>query len=148
MFSGIGASAHALVPVLVALRAAGRRAFAVPPSELRSVRAAGIADSFVLVSQSGASTEPLDALAHLDGAPVIAVTARGDTPLAEGARGWLPLGPLEDTPVATLSYTATLQVLGMLGDALLGTSSGWPEIPALADGVLQRSQPFHAAAGE
>jgi glucosamine--fructose-6-phosphate aminotransferase (isomerizing) len=39
--------------------------------------------------------------------------------------------------VATLSYTATLQALGMLCDALLGTTgSVWSELPSLAEEVL------------
>lgn len=142
VFSGIGASAHALIPAVLALRAAGRRAFAVSPGELGALRTAGIGDSFVLVSQSGASTEPLDALAYLDGAPVVAVAARSDSPLAEAAEAWLPLGPLPDTQVATLSYTATLQALGMLCDALLGTSSGWQEIPDLAEETIERAEPI------
>jgi glucosamine--fructose-6-phosphate aminotransferase (isomerizing) len=39
--------------------------------------------------------------------------------------------------VATLSYTATLQALGMLCDALLGeTGSVWSELPSLVEEVL------------
>src|SRR5947209_17479852 len=62
VFSGIGASGHALTPAVLALRAGGRRVFAIAPGELRAVRAAGIGDAFVLVSQSGASAETLQAL--------------------------------------------------------------------------------------
>src|SRR5947209_11239377 len=132
VFSGIGASAHALTPAVLALRAAGRRAFAISPQELKTARASALGDAFVLVSQSGASVETVEALAHLDGARVVAISARGESPLVEAAGAWLPLGPLEDTHVATLSYTATLQALGMLCDTLLGTSSGWRELPDLA----------------
>ena len=35
VFAGIGASAHALIPSVLALRAAGRRAFALQATELR-----------------------------------------------------------------------------------------------------------------
>src|SRR5438270_11450698 len=59
VFSGIGASAHALTPAVLALRAAGRRVLAITPGELAAVHAAGIGDAFVLVSQSGASSETL-----------------------------------------------------------------------------------------
>jgi glucosamine--fructose-6-phosphate aminotransferase (isomerizing) len=137
VFSGIGASAHALIPAVLALRAAERRAFAISPGELRDGRAASLGDAFVLVSQSGASAETVQALAHLDGAPVVAISAHGESPLAEAAGAWLPLGPLEDTRVATLSYTATLQALGMLCDALLGTASGWGDLPDVASDVLE-----------
>lgn len=141
VFSGIGASGHALTPAVLALRAADQRAFAIPPGELTSGRAAALGDAFVLVSQSGASVETVEALAHLDGAPVIAISAHGESPLAEAASAWLPLGPFQDTPVATLSYTATLQALGMLCDALLGTASGWRDLPERARGVLERTEP-------
>ncbi len=141
VLSGIGASASALFPAIVALRAAGRRAFAVSAGELRVDGAARLGDAFVLVSQSGASTETVDALRNIGGAPVVAISAKGDSPLARAADVWLPLGPLPDTPVATLSYTATLQALGMLCDTLLGTieRSVWDRLPELAAGVLERS---------
>lgn len=148
VFSGVGASAHALTPAVLSLRAAGRRAVAIPPAELRDVRDAGLGEAYVLVSQSGASTETLEALEYLDGAPVVAIAAEGDSPLAVAAGAWLPLGPLRDTPVATLSYTATLQALALLVDALVGTASAGPELAALASEVLERSDPLTLRAAE
>jgi glucosamine--fructose-6-phosphate aminotransferase (isomerizing) len=143
VLSGIGASAHALIPAMLALRAAGRRAFAVSAGELREASAARLGDAFVLVSQSGASAETVAALECIDGRPVVAVSANGESPLAQAADAWLPLGPLPDTPVATLSYTATLQALGMLCDALLGgDGDGWAWVPELAERVLRRSGPL------
>src|SRR5262249_50558410 len=50
---------------------------------------------------------------------VLAISARGDSPLARAADAWLPLGPEEDTAVSTLGYTATLLTLGLLAEALL-----------------------------
>lgn len=137
VFSGIGASGHALLPAVFALRAAQCRAFAVSPGALADANAAKLGDAFVLVSQSGASVEMLQALEQLRGAPVIAISARADSPLAQASGAWLPLGPFPDTWVATLSYTATLQALGMLCDVLLGTSSGWCELPDIAGEVLK-----------
>jgi glucosamine--fructose-6-phosphate aminotransferase (isomerizing) len=146
VFAGIGASAHALIPAVLALRAAGRRAFALQATELDDSGARELADAFVLVSQSGASTETVAALERIEGMPMVAISARGDSPLAQAAHAWLPLGPEPDTPVATLSYTSTLQALGMLGDALLGeTGPVWAEMPSLAEQVLQSSA---AVAGE
>jgi glucosamine--fructose-6-phosphate aminotransferase (isomerizing) len=144
VLSGIGASGHALVPAARALRAAGRRAFAVPATELH----AGLGDAFVLVSQSGASTETVAALERLAGAPVLAVSARGDSPLARGSGVWLPLGPRPDSRVATLSYTATVQALGMLCDALLGRAGEWAALGDHAAAVLEASAPGAAAAAE
>jgi glucosamine--fructose-6-phosphate aminotransferase (isomerizing) len=140
VLSGIGASGHALVPAVLALRAAGRRAFAVSPAELRSKQAARLGDAFVLVSQSGASAETVEALERLDGAPVIAISARGDSPLARAATLWLPLGSASDTPVATLSYTATLQALGILCEAIVGNAerSRWERLPEIAADLFER----------
>lgn len=142
VFSGIGASAYALTPAVLTLRAGGCQALEIAPGELAAVRAAGIGDAFVLVSQSGASTEMLGALEYLEGTHVIAISARGESPLAQAADTWLPLGPLPETEVATLSYTATLQALGMLCDAVLRTSSGWEDLPALATEVLEGNEPI------
>ena len=141
VLSGIGASASALIPAMVALRAAGRRAFAVSAQELRE-GSARLGDAFVLVSQSGASAETVDALRYIQDAPVVAISAKGDSPLAKAADVWLPLGPLPDTPVATLSYTATLQALGMLCDTLLRTADDatvWDRLPDLATEVLEHA---------
>ncbi len=140
VFAGIGASAHALIPAVLALRAAGRRAFVLQATELDDNGARDLADAFVLVSQSGASTETVAALERIQGVPMVAISARADSPLAQAAHARLPLGPEPDTPVATLSYTATLQALGMLCDALLETQAPvWSELPSLADAVLESS---------
>jgi glucosamine--fructose-6-phosphate aminotransferase (isomerizing) len=150
VFAGIGASAHALIPAVLALRSAGRRAFALQATELDDPAARELADAFVLVSQSGASTETVAALERIQGVPMVAISARGDSPLAEASTAWLPLGPEPDTPVATLSYTATLQTLGMLCDALLGVSGPvWSRLPSLADQVLEASAtPARELAGD
>jgi glutamine---fructose-6-phosphate transaminase (isomerizing) len=145
VLSGVGASGHALIPAMLALRAAGRRAFAVSAGELQEASAARLGDAFVLVSQSGASAETVAALECIDGRPVVAISANGESPLAEAAHAWLPLGPLPDTPVATLSYTATLQALGMLCDVLLGgdgDAAVWARLPELAEGVLGTAEPL------
>jgi glucosamine--fructose-6-phosphate aminotransferase (isomerizing) len=86
------------------------------------------------------------ALEQIQGVPMVAISARGDSPLARASHAWLPLGPEPDTPVATLSYTATLQALGMLCDVLLGVNgSVWTRLPELAEQVLHNSA---AAAAE
>jgi glucosamine--fructose-6-phosphate aminotransferase (isomerizing) len=138
VFSGIGASWNALLPTVRALRRAGMRAFAVPIHELADGERPG--DAYVLVSQSGASTEVLAALESLEGAPVYAVSSRADGPLARAVGSWLPLGPLKDTDVSTLSYTATLQALGLLCDSILELDrrESWAALPGLASATLER----------
>jgi glucosamine--fructose-6-phosphate aminotransferase (isomerizing) len=138
--AAIGASQHAAIPFVRALRAAGRRAFLLAAEELTGPGAVQMADAFVLVSQSGRSSETLATLQAVGDAPTLAVTADGGSPLAAGARARLPLGPAPDTPVATLSYTATLQTLGLLADALTGASRGeWERLPERAEAVLRDS---------
>jgi glucosamine--fructose-6-phosphate aminotransferase (isomerizing) len=139
VFSGIGASWHALVPAVRALRAAGRRAVAIPPAELADAPAARLGDAFVLVSQSGASSETVAALERLAGAHTVAVTADPGSPLARGATARLPLGPQPDTAVSTLGYTATLQALGMLADAILAREGDWATVGDLAGRTLAAS---------
>ena len=141
ILTGMGASWHALAPAVRALRRAGRRAFSVAPPELAHGRAGDLGDAFVVVSQSGASAETVAILEQLQGHFVVAVSAAGDSPLAEAADVWLPLGALPDTQVATLSYTATLHALGLLCDDLLPTGSGsdWGSLPELVLETLQQS---------
>jgi glutamine---fructose-6-phosphate transaminase (isomerizing) len=138
VFCGIGASWHALLPAVRALRRAGRRVFAVTPVELAASR--GLADAYVLISQSGASTEMLAVLEALGGQPVYTVSARPDSPLPSTVGHWLPLGPRPDTPVSTLSYTATLQALGMLAEQVApgGESVDWGGVADLAAESLER----------
>lgn len=137
VFCGIGASLHALLPAVRALRRAGRRAFALTPVELAA--STDLADAYVLVSQSGASTEMLAVRESLGDAPVYTVSARRDSPLASAGGAWLPLGPLTDTPVSTLSYTATLQVLGMLAERLAAPApaTDWQQVAARVSESLE-----------
>jgi glucosamine--fructose-6-phosphate aminotransferase (isomerizing) len=136
VFSGIGASWYALMPAVRSLQAAGRRAFAVRPGDV----AAGIADAYVFVSQSGRSAETLAAAERVAGAPVVAVSAAGDSPVAHAASAWLPLGDVPDTPLSTLGYTATLQALGMLSESLIHGRPGdeWGRVPEMVADVLAR----------
>jgi glutamine---fructose-6-phosphate transaminase (isomerizing) len=139
VLSGIGASWNALAPATQALRAAGRRAFAVPVADLQH-EPGGLADAYVLVSQSGASAETAAVVERLGDAPTYAISANGSSPVARRARAWLPLGHGEDSILSTLGYTATLQALGMLCDAVLGRdrAADWDRLPDAVAGVLER----------
>jgi glutamine---fructose-6-phosphate transaminase (isomerizing) len=140
VFSGIGASWHGLVPAVRTLRAAGRRAFAVGAAELVELPP-DLADAYVVVSQSGRSAETLAAVERLAGRPVYAIAADGGSPVARAASAWLPLGDRPDSQLSTLGYTATLQTLGMLCEAIAGAPTDWQAIPELVGGVLERAEP-------
>src|SRR5436190_11768204 len=75
VLTGMGASWHALAPAVRALRHAGRRAYAVHPSDLADARAKDLGDAYVVVSQSGASAETVAVLEHLGGRFVGGISA-------------------------------------------------------------------------
>jgi glucosamine--fructose-6-phosphate aminotransferase (isomerizing) len=146
---GMGASTHAVTAFAAWLRAAGRPALAFSAAELSRASGdmfggtpadvpAGLADAFLAVSQSGRSRETVEAMRAVSpGVPRVAVTDRPDQPLGAAADVVLPLGSGEDTRVSTLSYTATVQALGLLADALTGSpSADWAALPGLARSVL------------
>jgi glutamine---fructose-6-phosphate transaminase (isomerizing) len=122
VLTGVGASWFALLPIVRHLQAAGRRAFAVPPQAVTRT----LGDAFVLVSQSGASTETMAAFEAVQDAPTLALTSTPDGPLARAASAWLPVSAQPDTPVSTVAYTGTLQALALLGGALTADRApGW-----------------------
>ncbi|GII23809.1 SIS domain-containing protein [Planosporangium mesophilum] len=152
---GMGASTHAVAGFAAALRAAGRPAVALSAADLVSNGVvsdgvvsdgvvsdgvpAGLADAYLGVSQSGRSTETVEAMRAVGrGAPRVALTNNPGYPLGAVADAVLPLGCGEDTRVSTLSYTATVQALGLLVDALTGTvSADWDALPGQAADVLR-----------
>jgi glucosamine--fructose-6-phosphate aminotransferase (isomerizing) len=68
----------------------------------------------------------------------VALTNATGSAVAEAADVVLPLGSGPDSRVSTLSYTATVQALGMLAEALGAASStvDWHALPDLASTVL------------
>jgi glutamine---fructose-6-phosphate transaminase (isomerizing) len=124
---GMGASAAAASGFAAALRAAGRPASAVSPAAV----VPGLAQAYVAISQSGRSRETVEALANTGEARRIGVTEDAASPLAAAVDAVLPLGCGPDTKVSTLSYTATIQALALLLDALADRTPTWPG--ALAD---------------
>ncbi|HEU4349013.1 MAG TPA: hypothetical protein VFR35_14640 [Actinoplanes sp.] len=96
----------------------------------------GFGLAYLGISQSGRSRETVDALTATDG-PRIALTNDPDAPLGRAAGTVVPLGCSEDTAVSTLSYTATVQALGLLADHLTGRPGpAWDQLPDLAADVL------------
>lgn len=133
---GIGASEHAARSAAAVWRDQGLRAFAVSASELQSSTTHG-ADILVGLSESGRSAETVAALGRATGATRVGVTNFADSPLAEVTEHLLELESGPDSPVYTTGYTATLQALGLLGEAWGGHSTDWGSLPDLASAVLE-----------
>jgi glucosamine--fructose-6-phosphate aminotransferase (isomerizing) len=140
----MGASTSAVTGFAAALRAAGRPAVALSAADLISNGVvsdgvpAGLAEAYLAVSQSGRSTETVEAMRAVGrGAARVALTNNPGYPLGTAADAVLPLGCGEDTRVSTLSYTATVQALGLLADALTGrVSADWEALPGQVADVL------------
>jgi glucosamine--fructose-6-phosphate aminotransferase (isomerizing) len=129
---GMGASAHAATGFAAALQpdypAVALSAAEPPPPG---------AGSYLAISQSGRSRETVAALATVSGAPRLALTNDPASPIAEVADVVLPLGCAEDSRVSTLSYTATIQALGLIADRLLGRpTQHWSAVPAAVEDAL------------
>ena len=132
---GIGASGHAAAGFAARLRERGARAYAVSSGD----GTAGTVDCYLALSYSGRSRETVELLGGLGrlGGTRIGVTGHPEAPLASVVDRLVPLGSATDTAVSTLSYTATVQALGMLADhAWGGRSPAWPELPGHAAAML------------
>lgn len=134
---GMGASAAAATGFASVLRAAGRPALAADPADLLDAAPAGLADTYLAVSQSGRSAETVAVMSTVDAGRRVALTNDPGSPLAAVADAVLPLGCGADTRVSTLSYTATLQALGLLAEALDSREPrDWTAVPDAAAAVL------------
>jgi glutamine---fructose-6-phosphate transaminase (isomerizing) len=123
---GMGASAHAALGFAAALREAGFSAVALSAAEPPPPGAG----TYLAISQSGRSRETADALASVAGGHRVALTNVPDSPVGRLASTVLPLGCGEDSRVSTLSYTATVQALGLLADRITGVANpDWAAVP-------------------
>ncbi len=130
---GMGASTAAALGFAAALRRVGRAVLAASASDLVEGVPDGLADAYLAISQSGRSAETVAAMELVSDGARVALTNDAQSPLAAHADSVLPLGCGPDTRVSTLSYTATLQALGLLADRL--TSRRWAHWPELPDAV-------------
>jgi len=144
---GMGASTAAATAFAAALRGAGRASVAISAADLGDGMPSGLADGYLAVSQSGRSRETVEAMARVHGAARVALTNDPTSPLGAVADAVIPLGCGEDSRVSTLSYTATLQALGLLADSLAGRpSADWPALPdAVAAVLADDPEPIAAA---
>jgi glucosamine--fructose-6-phosphate aminotransferase (isomerizing) len=131
---GIGASGHAAAGFAARLRARGATAYPFSPGD----GPPGHADSYVAITYSGRSTETVRLMESLGATGTrIAVTGHPDAPIAGVVDRIVGLGGATDTAVSTLSYTATVQALGLLADAAWGEDAEvWRALPGHAAAVL------------
>lgn len=140
VFAGMGASLFACRPVVDTLRTAGQCACAVLATDAARVDPTVLGDVAVLVSQSGRSTETAEAAVRSHGLPTVGLCNDADSPVAQRVEMHLPLGSAADPPVATLTYTATLQALGLLAEHLGSpATTDWEGLPRLAQQTLEDS---------
>jgi fructoselysine-6-P-deglycase FrlB-like protein len=133
---GIGASEYAVRGAARYWRDLGLRAFALSAADVAAVEAVP-ADVVVAVSESGRSTETVDAVGAWGAAATVALVNVPGSPLAQACDATLELGSGDDSPVYTTGYTATLQALGLLGEHWSGRTGHWTELPGQARQVLE-----------
>jgi glucosamine--fructose-6-phosphate aminotransferase (isomerizing) len=138
---GIGGNGHGATGAANAWRARGLRAVALDAGELIH-GPFRVADTYVVLSESGRSTETLRALERLGGARTIALTNDEMSPVAQACTERVTLGSGPDSSVYTTGYTATLQALGLLGrhwaPVTGDTTATWAELPERVADVLER----------
>lgn len=117
---GIGASHAALALPVRILREAGLAARRELAGDLGPGAALEGADLVLGVSQSGRSTETLEALAHVPRGQRAALVNAVSSPLSAAATRCIDLGGEPDSYASTVGYTGTLIGLTMTARALTG----------------------------
>lgn len=146
---GIGGNGHGAAGAANAWRARGLRAIALDAGEL--VRAPfRVADTYVVLSESGRSTETLRVLESLGTARTVAITNDETSPVAQACAERITLGSGPDSAVYTTGYTATLQALGLLGrhwaSGIDDTVAAWTGLPEKVADLLEQSRCLDPAA--
>lgn len=137
---GIGASEHVARSAAPVWRSLGIRTFAVSATELLGAPHP-VADVVVAMSESGRSTETVEAVKGIAGRRV-AITNFVDSPLAAVVDEVVPLESGPDSPVYTTGYTATIQAIGLLGEHWAGRRTDWSSVPDQAARVLDGARPI------
>jgi fructoselysine-6-P-deglycase FrlB-like protein len=123
VFTGIGASHAALALPVRLLEEHGLPARRTLAGDLVPETVFADADLVIGVSQSGRSTETLDALAYVAPEHRAALVNAAPSPLAASAAHRIDLGSEPDSYASTVGYTGTLIALTMIARALAGRSS-------------------------
>ncbi len=143
--TGCGSTHYLALTAASLLRAAGRRAWAVPASELLPDADPVMADpsrtALLVFSRSGTTTETVLAVEQyrrLGGATVIAVTCHPDAPLARAADiVWVAAAAAERSVAQTRSFSAMLLIAQAIAGAVGGADpSVLDKLPAHAERLL------------
>ena len=143
--TGCGSTHYLALTAASLLRGAGRRAWAVPASELLPDADPVMADPgrtvLLAFSRSGTTTETVLAVEHyrrLGGATVVAVTCYPDSALARAADVvWVASAAAERSVAQTRSFSAMLLVAQAIAGALGGSDpSELDKLPAHAERLL------------
>jgi glucosamine--fructose-6-phosphate aminotransferase (isomerizing) len=127
--AGIGASFAAIASPLLSFDDAGYAAVRISAADLAH-RPSPPDRLTVAVSQSGRSSELIDAMRRHQGGATIALTNYTPSPLEHLADRTVNLGNVSDSSVATVTLTGSVLALTMLADRLAGTveTNGWHAI--------------------
>ncbi|MGH3095907.1 MAG: SIS domain-containing protein [Streptosporangiales bacterium] len=135
VFTGMGASLAAAAAAAHVLDRAGTSALARTAGGLPGSGTLAAASVVVAASNTGRSPETVAVLEEA-GHSRILVSNDPKSPAAALADLVVLLGSGEPDPVAALSYTATVQALGLVAEALGAPAAPWDRLPDLARRVL------------
>lgn len=139
---GMGASTHAGHVLTTAAGRHGIRASNIDASLISTGEVANPADAFIVTSESGESSETLQAAERVRPAPALAVTNVPDSPLTAITGRHVDLCCGIDSAVYTVGYTATVQAFALLSQWLgvSGSDNDVGDLPGRAAEVLESTQ--------
>lgn len=144
---GIGASEYGARAAAHYYRTIGVRAFSISASEIITTKTSE-ADFYLVISESGRSSEVLRAVAilksenNITASKMALITNFPDSPLGSQIPNILPLNCGEDSAVYTIGFTATLQALGIIGEYWSGTKSDWSKLSTQVAEVITKFKPI------
>lgn len=155
--TGCGSTHYLAMTAASLLRDAGRRAWALPASELLPQAQPVLVDAphtlLLAISRSGTTTETLRAVEHfrqLGGGRVAVITCYPASPLAFAAdMVWAAPAAAEQSVAQTRSFTSMALIVSALAGAVRGADLGaLPALPETASGILAHSRSSMAALAE
>ncbi len=154
LVTGCGSTHYLAMTAAALLRDAGRRAWALPASELLEQAQPRLVDPqrtlLLAISRSGTTTETVRAVEHfrrLGGARVATVTCYPDSALADASDVvWAAPAAAEQSVAQTRSFTSMQVIASAVAGALRGADLGVLDtLPSAAAGILTHSRDAMAA---